>query len=195
MDSGSVNPGPHLAPRAAPTPCFSTQQVTPCLVTPVSRVNASFSTQQVTPCLVTPVSRVKAPHPHLSTQQVTPHHVAPVSRVNTPEAPALLYPSPQSGPIISSTTSNPSPGQHLSSELIPLQFLVPQFHQTRCHLSPGATQQNQQYFKHHKQLLPASALSLLTPSPLVTRPTIASKDWIAPHQLPTPPLHQLEAPC
>ena len=66
-----------------------------------------FSTLQVTPCLVTPVSRVKAPNRRISTQQITPGQVIPVSRVTAPEVPALPHPSPQSGPMISSSTSNP----------------------------------------------------------------------------------------
>ena len=45
MDTSSIAPGPNLAPGVASTPCISTRQVT-------------ISTQQVTPCLVTPVSRL-----------------------------------------------------------------------------------------------------------------------------------------
>ena len=56
---------------------------------------------------MTRVSRVQASNPGISTQQVTPGQVAPVSRVNAPETPALSHHCPQSGPSISSTTSNP----------------------------------------------------------------------------------------
>ena len=78
MDSGSVIPGPHSTPGVGSTPCFSTQQVTPCLVTPLSRV--------------------KAPNTYISSQQITQGQVIPVSQINATEAASLSSQSANTHP-------------------------------------------------------------------------------------------------
>ena len=104
MDTGSVDPGLNLDPGVASTPCISTQQVTPCLVTPVSRVNASeasllhnSSPMQLGPMIAsitcnptpgaTPV--ISANTPVLHCFSVTSGQVTPVTRGNTPEVSSL----------------------------------------------------------------------------------------------------------
>ena len=88
-NSGSIDPGPNLAPGVASTTCFSTHQLTPHQVTLVSRV--------------------KATKPRISMQQIIPSQVTPIRWVNAMEAPALPQSSPQPGPMINSSTSNPIP--------------------------------------------------------------------------------------